>query len=241
MKHIAIRAKPIIRVAAEAAAFPTATSGANKAKWLVVASGKGGTTKTTTSLNLATIAAAEGLRVGILDSDEQETLTRWYERRKKHVGVPSLRLFSIPLVDIKRAIREVEQAEPLDLLIVDTPPGLEQRARVSELIRRADYVLVPTSQSTADIDSALEFMAATAALSVPSAFLLSRTNQRWGSYRLAKKLLNRAGVLCPVDVRQLRDIEATHDYGLGINELGGAKGGDDLEAVWEFVRHAMEI
>ena len=146
------------------------------------------------------------------------------------------------MVDIKRAILEVEEADDLlDLVIVDTPPGLEQRARISELIRRADYVLVPTSQSTADIDSALEFKAATAALGVPSAFLLSRTNQRWGSYRLAKKQLNRAGTLCPVDVRQLRDIEATHDYGLGINELGGAKGGDDLEAVWEFVRQAMGI
>jgi chromosome partitioning protein len=225
----------------ETATDPGDPVAANVAKWLVIASGKGGTTKTTTSLNLATIAAAEGLRVGILDSDEQETLTKWYERRKKHDGVPGLRLFSIPLVDIKRAIREIDETEDLDLVIVDTPPGLEQRARISELIRRADYVLVPTSQSTADIDSALEFMAATAALGVPSAFLLSRTNQRWGSYRLAKKLLNRAGMLCPVDVRQLRDIEATHDYGLGINELGGAKGGDDLEAVWEFVRQAMGI
>ena len=129
----------------------------------------------------------------------------------------------------------------MDLIIVDTPPGLEQRARISELIRRADFVLVPTSQSTADIDSALEFMAATAALRAPSAFLLSRTNQRWGSYRMAKKQLNRAGSLCPVDIRQLRDIEATHDYGLGINELGGAKGTDDMEAVWEFVRKAIGI
>jgi chromosome partitioning protein len=207
----------------------------------VVASGKGGTTKTTTTLNLATIAAAAGLRVGILDSDEQETLTKWYERRKKHTGVPAVRLFTVPLVDIRRAIRELEEAEPMDLVIVDTPPGLEQRVRISELIRRADFVLVPTSQSTADLDSALEFMAATAALGAPSAFLLSRTNQRWGSYRMAKKQLNRAGPLCPVDIRQLRDIEATHDYGLGINELGGAKGTDDMEAVWEFVRKAMGI
>jgi chromosome partitioning protein len=176
-----------------------------------------------------------------LDSDEQETLTKWHERRRKHPGVPSLRLFTIPLVDIRRAIREVEEAGSLDLVIVDTPPGLEQRARISEILRRADFVLVPTSQSTADIDSALEFMSATAALGPPSAFLLSRTNQRWSSYRMAKKQLNRAGPLCPVDIRQLRDIEATHDYGLGINELGRAKGTDDMEAVWDFVRKAMGV
>ena len=228
-------------VAVETSVSSSGTLAANTAKWLVVASGKGGTTKTTTALNLATVAAAAGLRVGILDTDEQETLTKWYERRQRRGGMLSLRLFTVPLADIERAIREVHAAEDLDLIIVDTPPGLEQRIRISKLLRRADFVLVPTNQSTADIDSALEFMETTAALGVRSAFLLSRTNQRWGSYRFAKKQLNRAGPLCPVDIRQLRDIEATHDYGLGINELSGAKGTDDLEAVWDFVRKAMGI
>ena len=85
-------------------------------------------------------------------------------------------------------------------------------------------------------------MAAALAFDVRAAFLLSRTNQRWGSYRVAKKLLNSVGDLCPVDVRDLRDIEATHDHGLGINEFGGkAKGSDDVESVWQYVRKAMEI
>jgi chromosome partitioning protein len=100
---------------------------------------------------------------------------------------------------------------------------------------------VPTSQSTAGLEAALELMAAISSIGVRAAFLLSRTNQRWGSYRLAKTMLNRAGTLCPVDVRQLRDIEATHDHGLGINEFSKAKGADDLEAVWEFIRKAMEV
>jgi chromosome partitioning protein len=58
---------------------------------------------------------------------------------------------------------------------------------------------------------------------------------------MAKKQLNRAGSLCPVDVRQLRDIEATHDYGLGVNEFQGAKGVEDIEAVWEFVQRGLGI
>ena len=213
----------------------------NAAKWLVIASGKGGTTKTTTTLNLATVAAASGLKVGLLDMDEQETLTRWCQRRERQTDVAQLVLFTIPLADVKRAIREVDAAVGLDLIIVDTPPGLEQRTRVSELIRHANFVLVPSTQGTADIDSAIEFFTVTSALGVKSAFLLSRTNQRWGSYRVAKKLLNRAGPLCPVDVRHLRDIEATHDHGLGINEFQGVKGADDLEAVWDFARSAMGL
>src|SRR3954471_7373035 len=81
----------------------------------------------------------------------------------------------------------------LVLVIVDTPPGLEQRLLISKLIRRADFVLVPTSQSTADLASAEEFMGAATAFGNNAAFLLSRTNQRWGSYRVAKKLLNSVG------------------------------------------------
>jgi chromosome partitioning protein len=217
-------------------------------KWLVIASGKGGTSKTTTTLNLATVAAASGLRVAVLDTDEQATFSKWHARRETFRGkypeeaVPFITLFSRPLGDLEKAIHEIEATPGIDLVIVDTPPGLEQRLLISKLIRRANFVLVPTSQSTADLESAEEFMAAAIAFGVRAAFLLSRTNQRWGSYRVAKKLLNSAGDLCPVDVRDLRDIEATHDHGLGVNEFGGkAKGGDDIEAVWQYVRKAMEI
>ena len=84
-------------------------------------------------------------------------------------------------------------------------------------------------------------MGALAALGARGAFLLTKTSQRWGSYRAAKKRLNGAGDLCPVDVRLLRDLEATHEFGVGINELSGAKGADDMEAVWDFVRKAVGI
>ena len=218
------------------------------AKWLVIASGKGGTSKTTTTLNLATVAAASGLSVAVLDTDEQATFSKWHARREtfraRHPqeAVPSIKLFSRPLEELETAIHEIEAWPGIDLVIVDTPPGLEQRLLISRLIRKADFLLVPTSQGTADLESADEFMSAATGIGGRAAFVLSRTNQRWGSYRLAKKLLNAAGELCPVDVRDLRDIEATHDHGLGINEFGGkAKGADDIEAVWQYVRKAMEI
>jgi chromosome partitioning protein len=235
-----------IRSASKSAAPREAAS--STAKWLVIASGKGGTSKTTISLNLATVAAASGLRVGVLDTDEQATLSKWHARREafrsRHPeeAVLPILLFARPLADLDKAIREIEDTSGIDLIIVDTPPGLEQRLLISRLIRRANFVLVPTSQSTADLESAEEFMGAATAFGNHAAFLLSRTNQRWGSYRVAKKLLNSVGNLCPIDVRDLRDIEATHDHGLGINEFGGkAKGSDDVEAVWQYVRKALEI
>jgi len=214
----------------------------SRPKWLVAASGKGGTTKTTTSLNLATVAAASGLTVGLLDTDEQRTLTKWHIRRSQ-VGynLPSIQIFSIPLVDIARGLKTVDDTEGLDLIIVDTPPGLDQHSKIRTLLARADFVLVPTTQSTADTDSAIEFMLVVASLKVKAAFLLSRTNQRWSSHRTARRLLNRVAPLCPIDIRQLRDIEATHDHGLGVNEFGGAKGVEDVEAVWDYIRKELGL
>jgi hypothetical protein len=177
-------------------AAPPATPNAEPttAKWLVIASGKGGTSKTTTTLNLATVAAAAGLSVAVLDTDEQATLSKWHARREifreRHPdeAVPPIRLFSLPLGELDAAMRKVDATPDVDLVIVDTPPGLEQRLLISKLIRRADFLLVPTSQGTADLESANEFMVAAIGVGGRAAFLLSRTNQRWGSYRIAKKV-----------------------------------------------------
>jgi chromosome partitioning protein len=212
---------------------------ATTAKWLVCASGKGGTGKTTTALNLATIATAAGLKVALLDMDDQQTLSEWHSLRPE--GVPGLHLLTVPLADIRRAVREVEAAVGLELVIVDTPPGLDQRIRLRELVQHADLVLVPTTQGPGDVRSVTEFMATLKALQVNAFFLLNRTNQRWGSYREARRKLNKAGPLCPVDIRQLRDIEATNSYGVGINEFDRAKGAEDLEAVWDFAREAIGL
>ena len=209
------------------------------AKWLVCASGKGGTGKTTTALNLATIAAAAGLKVALLDMDEQQTLSEWHSLRPE--SMPQLHLLTIPLADVRRAILEIEAMTALNLVIVDTPPGLDQRVRMRELMQRADLVLVPTTQGPGDVRSVTEFMVTLKALQLRTAFLLNRTNQRWGSYREARRRLNKAGPLCPVDIRQLRDIEATNSYGVGINEFNSVKGAEDLEAVWDFVREAMGL
>jgi chromosome partitioning protein len=210
-------------------------------KICVIASGKGGSQKTTTSLNLATIAAAQGLKVLLVDTDDQPSLSRWWAKRQKQEEVVHIDLITVPLEDIKRAFTEIGRRPGIELVIIDTPPGLSNRIRIRELLAKADFVLVPTGQDTADLESVSDFMKITQALTVPSAFLLSRTNQRWSDYRLAKHALMKLGVLCPVDVRDLRDIAATHTYGLGINEFSGARGADDMAAVWDFVRNSMGL
>src|SRR3982751_1012299 len=92
-------------------------------KWLVVASGKGGSGKTSTSLNLAVYAAHEGRKVVIVDLDRQASLTRWYERRPP--AAPAVILWEGAMIDAKRAVAEIDALDDVDLVIVDTPPGLD--------------------------------------------------------------------------------------------------------------------
>lgn len=213
---------------------------AKAAKWLVVASGKGGSGKTSSSLNLAVYATHEGLKVVAVDLDRQASLTRWYERRPDEA--PSLVLWGGGMPDASRAIQEIDTLVGVDLVVVDTPPGLDDHPEaVRLLIEKADFVLVPTTQGTADIDSVVEWMKFLKRERTKSGFLLNKVQRTHTRYRTAKLRLNRAGALCPVDVRLLDDIEATHDHGVGVCEIRKSRGAEDFAAVWEYVKQQLEF
>jgi chromosome partitioning protein len=212
----------------------------SETKWLVVASGKGGSGKTSTSLNLAVYAAHEGRKVVIVDLDRQQSLTRWYERRP--AAAPALILWEGAMSDAKRAIAEIDALDDVDLVIVDTPPGLDDHPDATRLlVSKADFVLVPTTQGTTDIDSVVEWMNFLRRERTSAAFMLNKVQRQHTRYTKAKARLNRAGPLCPVDVRQLDDIESTHDHGVGVCELRKSRAADDLSCVWDFVKLQLAL
>ena len=214
-----------------------------RAKWLVLGSGKGGSGKTTTALNLAAFAANEGLKVILVDMDTQETLTQWHNRRPEEA--PPLVLHTIPLAKAAEAIEYIDREAAdagVDLVIADTPPGIVDHPKESRLlVNRADYVLVPTTQGTPDVISVVEWMGFLRREGVRASFLMNRTQRTYASFREARSILLKAGPLCPMDVRQLEDIQSTHKFGIGICEIRKAKGAEDIEGVWHHIRHEMSL
>lgn len=223
-------------------------------RWISIQSPKGGVGKTTLALNLAELAARDGLQVALLDTDLQRSLTKWYLRRPEEAR--RLILLTRPLAEIEEAIHEIQQKQGLDLIIVDTPPAVEYVPDQTKiLMEHSDLVLVPSTTGSADVESVIEWMGLLRRRNVRAAFVINRANTRMSvrhsegdeaavgtlSYRDAQRNLNAAGLLCPVPVRQFEDINNSHGYGVGVVEVRGAKGADDFESVWHFVRNMAEV
>jgi chromosome partitioning protein len=115
---------------------------------VAVAQRKGGAGKSTLTANLATALAGKGLRVAVLDTDPQQTLSRWANERAK-AGPRALPL----LLEAPAGWRLPAALDKLrggqDVVLLDTPPHADTDARIA--IRNADLVLVPLQPSSADL------------------------------------------------------------------------------------------
>jgi chromosome partitioning protein len=229
----------------------------HRTKWLVVSSPKGGSGKTTTVVNLAVFAAHAGLNVAILDTDLQQSAKDWWDLRPAEA--PRIHLVGQPLDRIDEAIGEVEAIPDLDLVIVDTPTAVEYLPTpTATLLDKADLVLVPSTTGRPDVKSVIGWMAFLKERRMRAAYVINRANARANvpsrakdeedapvlgtiAFRAAQRKLNKSGVLCPFPVRQLEDIQATHEVGVGVLEMPRAKGADDFEAVWDFVRNMLGV
>lgn len=225
----------------EAADPSTITSEARLPKRIVVASGKGGSGKTTTARNLAVAAVHAGLAVTTVDLDESPTLTAWWKRRPEIL--PQIEHMAAPIDRIDGDLRqEVEAVVGCDLLVVDTPPSLTAYPNHARgLIRAADLVLVPCQQYDEDLDAVTAWIGLARDLGASSLILLNRTQRRESSFEAAKRRLVKLGRLCPIDIPHFADVPKTFPKGLGVAEVRGAKGGEDYEAVLDHIRSEMSF
>jgi chromosome partitioning protein len=211
-----------------------------KPKWLLVASGKGGTGKTSTSFNLAVFAAHSGLSTCLVDLDTQPSLSEWHAVRSvQEPEAPEIALWSGGIPDVPQAVRDIDSGD-FDIVIVDTPPALGHD-EVKLLISRSDFVLVPTTQGVVDMKASIAWMAFLDAQKARASFLLNRSQRTFSSFQRAKLRLIKFGSLCPIDVRLLDDVAAAGDIGLGVLEMAKSKAADDYQGVWDFLRAELGI
>ncbi len=112
---------------------------------ILVANPKGGSGKTTLSINLAGYLASQGERVAILDMDRQKSATHWLAMRD--LALPDIEL-----------LRE-GQKEDTGWLVIDTPAGLHGKS-LERALKLAHKVAVPIAPSLFDIRASQDFLAA---------------------------------------------------------------------------------
>lgn len=154
--------------------------------------GKGGSGKTTTCISIASLAAAAGRRVVILDADPQRSASEWWESSKKPAfAVHSTEVIAVPSL--------VERAKAkYDLVIVDNPPARYSR---SDLIAgSADLSLIVARPNVFDLTLALEWVGIVQrAGAAPLVALTAAPPQRQGmlapAVKAARARLTKAGAL----------------------------------------------
>lgn len=110
---------------------------------LVFASRKGGSGKSTLAAHLATYIANPSRRTLIIDADPQGSLSLWHQvRGQEH---PSLRRASRNLSEI---IKDAKR-DGFEWVLIDTPPN--KSPIVTEAIKHATLVIIPTRPSLFDI------------------------------------------------------------------------------------------
>jgi chromosome partitioning protein len=112
---------------------------------ILVANPKGGSGKSTLSINLAGYLASTGKRVAMLDLDRQKSATQWLAMRG--AGLPEIEL-----------LREGQKGGS-DWLVIDSPAGLHGKS-LERALKLAHKVVVPIAPSLFDIRASQEFLAA---------------------------------------------------------------------------------
>jgi ATP-binding protein involved in chromosome partitioning len=150
---------------------------------IAVASGKGGVGKSTIAVNLACAFAAQGLRAGVLDADvygpsaprmlgvdeqpafEDGKLTPLLAHGLKVMSIGFLVDEGAPMIwrgpmassAVRQMITDVRwgtEAEPLDVLVVDLPPGTgDIQLTLVQKLKIDGVVIVSTPQEIALIDA----------------------------------------------------------------------------------------
>ena len=114
-------------------------------KTILIANPKGGSGKTTLTVNVAGYLANRGQRVAILDLDRQQSATRWLALRPDNL--PPIRILE----------SKKDEAQRSDWLVIDSPAALHGK-NLAHAIKLASKIIVPVAPSLFDLQASRDFL-----------------------------------------------------------------------------------
>jgi chromosome partitioning protein len=135
-------------------------------KTISLISQKGGSGKTTLSINLAIAAAKAGKQVILIDLDPQQSAARWARLRKADSPV----IMSGHAPNLAQLIDKARHAGA-ELVIIDTAPKSESASLVSAKL--ADLIIIPCQPSSLDLDAVADTVNIAKLAGKPATFVLN--------------------------------------------------------------------
>ncbi len=114
-------------------------------KTILSANPKGGSGKTTLTVNIAGYLANRGQRVALLDLDRQQSASRWLALRPDNLA-------PIRILESKK-----EEAQRNDWLVIDSPAALHGK-NLAHAIKLASKIIVPIAPSLFDLQASSDFL-----------------------------------------------------------------------------------
>ena len=117
---------------------------------------KGGSGKTTLSVNLAVLWANSEYKVAVIDADAQQSLTYWLSARKKYYGSEptGIDYFSFDPRNLRDNLNKIKKK--YDFIIIDSPPAIT--FETIQIIKSADAIFVPVQPSPLDLMATIPFI-----------------------------------------------------------------------------------
>lgn len=198
-------------------------------KVIAFATQKGGAGKSTLCLSCAVLAAAEGSRVVVIDADPQGTLVRWAGER----GGRPPPVTVVPPAELATAIERQRRAG-CDYVFIDTRSGDDAGAAAA--LRAADYIVVPTRTSPADVWAVVATVEALRQLGKPFAVALNQTPPV-GLRLVAGRETTAPGKAVPRPLVLRTDHQDAMGRGLGVTEFNSVgKAAAEIRDMWNWLK-----
>lgn len=203
---------------------------------ILVMNPKGGCGKSTIATNLASWYATRGQQVALADFDPQGSALDWLELRPPDAApVAGVRAFEDGLRAVPRNA---------EVTVIDAPARSHGR-ELTELLRRAETVLIPVLPSAIDMRAASKFIAElqdlgrVARRQAQIAVVANRIKENTLSFDELDAYLRRLGVPYVATLRDAQNYVRAYGRGLGVFELPEYLAWQDWEQ-WAPLTHWLE-